>query len=54
MNDRLKQFVSDHREEFDSEEPDLSIWDKIRKDLDPGKKNRPPWSGCRTIGGSIA
>jgi hypothetical protein len=42
MNDRLKQFVSDHREEFDSEEPDLSIWDKIRKDLDPGKKKPTP------------
>ncbi|WP_431211164.1 hypothetical protein ACQ86N_35385 [Puia sp. P3] len=41
MNDRLKQFVSDHREEFDSEEPDLSIWDKIREDLEPGKKPTP-------------
>jgi len=36
--DKLKQFVLDHREEFDTAEPDLSIWDKIRDDIDPGKK----------------
>jgi len=42
MNDRLKQFVSDHREEFDSEEPDIGIWDKIMEDMDPGKKKPTP------------
>ena len=35
MNNRLEQFVRDHREEFDSEEPDMKIWDKIQLDLDP-------------------
>ena len=40
--DKLKQFVLDHREEFDTEEPDLSIWDKIRDDIDPGKKKPAP------------
>lgn len=36
--DKLKQFVLDHREEFDTEEPAFGIWDKIRDDIDPGKK----------------
>ena len=35
MNNRLEQFVRDHREEFDSDEPDMKIWDKIQLDLDP-------------------
>jgi len=40
--DKLKQFVLDHREEFDTEEPDLGLWDKIRDDIDPGKKKPAP------------
>ena len=40
MNNRLEQFVRDHREEFDTEEPDNNIWDKISRDLDPGKKKQ--------------
>src|SRR6186713_2029971 len=35
MNNRLEQFVSDNREEFDGEEPASKIWDKIQLDLDP-------------------
>ncbi|MBS1605617.1 MAG: hypothetical protein JST42_23330 [Bacteroidetes bacterium] len=42
LEDKLKQFVLDHREEFDTEEPDLAIWDKIRDDIDPGKKKPAP------------
>jgi hypothetical protein len=38
MNSRLEQFVRDHREEFDAEEPDKKIWDKILTEVDPGKK----------------
>src|SRR5580700_7737702 len=42
MSNRLKQFVRDHREEFDGEEPDSKIWEAIRKDMglaeDPNKK----------------
>lgn len=38
MNNRLEQFVRDHREEFDTEEPDNQIWEKIRTDMEPGKK----------------
>ena len=39
---RLEQFVQDHREEFDGEEPDKKIWEKILQDVDPGKKKQPP------------
>jgi hypothetical protein len=38
MNSRLEQFVRDHREEFDGEEPDNKIWDKIRTEMTPQKK----------------
>lgn len=40
MNSRLEQFVRDHREEFDAEEPDNKIWEKILLEVDPGKKKR--------------
>jgi hypothetical protein len=40
MNSRLEQFVHDHREDFDSEEPDRKIWDKIAADLEPRKKKQ--------------
>jgi hypothetical protein len=40
MSNRLEQFVRDHREEFDGDEPDGRIWEAIRKDMglgeDPG------------------
>jgi hypothetical protein len=42
MSNRLEQYVRDHREEFDGEEPDNKIWEAIRKDMglaeDPNKK----------------
>ena len=38
MSHRLEQFVSDHREEFDSEEPGKKLWDKICVDLEQPKK----------------
>jgi hypothetical protein len=41
MNSRLEQFVRDHREEFDDQEPDKQIWEKILREVDPGKKKRP-------------
>ena len=46
MSNRLEQFVRDHREEFDGEEPDNKIWEAIRKDVglgeDPNKKKPAP------------
>ncbi|HVS96346.1 MAG TPA: hypothetical protein VHE54_07660 [Puia sp.] len=38
MNNRLEQFVRDHREEFDSEEPDNKLWDKISAGMGPDRK----------------
>jgi hypothetical protein len=43
MNNRLEQFVRDHREEFDSQEPDSKVWDSIRRDMglpDSGEKKQ--------------
>jgi multidrug efflux pump subunit AcrB len=45
MNSRLEQFVRDHREEFDTEEPDAKVWDAIQQDMkfvDPTKKKQAP------------
>ena len=45
MNSRLEQFVRDHREEFDTEEPDAKVWDAIQQDMkfvDPTKKKTGP------------
>ena len=46
MSNRLENFVRDHREEFDGEEPDSKIWAAIRKDMglaeDPNKKKPAP------------
>jgi hypothetical protein len=40
MNSRLEQFVRDHREEFDAEEPDPKLWDKIRKEAESPEKKQ--------------
>jgi hypothetical protein len=45
MNSRLEQFVRDHREEFDADEPDPKVWDAIQQDMkfvDPTKKKQAP------------
>ena len=46
MSNRLEQFVRDHREEFDGDEPDGKVWETIRKDMglgdDPHKKKPAP------------
>ncbi|HEY4205300.1 MAG TPA: hypothetical protein VGM31_00745, partial [Puia sp.] len=40
MNQRLEQFVHDHREDFDTEEPSKKVWDNIRLDMEPPKAKR--------------
>jgi hypothetical protein len=40
MSHRLEQFVSDHRGEFDDEEPGKKLWDKIRQDMEPPKEKK--------------
>src|SRR5260221_421907 len=42
MNNRLEQFVRDHREEFDTGEPDNKIWEETSREMDPGKKKQTP------------
>jgi hypothetical protein len=37
MSNRLEQFVRDHREEFDGEEPESKVWEAIRKDMGLGE-----------------
>ncbi|HEV3251774.1 MAG TPA: hypothetical protein VGZ71_12520 [Puia sp.] len=37
MSSRLEQFIRDHREEFDSDEPAKKVWDNIKNKLDPEK-----------------
>ncbi|MBS1664674.1 MAG: hypothetical protein JST68_26755 [Bacteroidetes bacterium] len=41
MNNRLEQFVRDHREDFDTEEPDSKIWEKISQDMEEPAKKKP-------------
>jgi hypothetical protein len=38
MSNQLEQFIRDHREEFDSEEPSPGIWEKIQHPAEPVKK----------------
>lgn len=38
MSGQLEQFINDHRDEFDGDEPAKKIWDNIRKKLEPEVK----------------
>jgi hypothetical protein len=38
MSNRLEQFIRDHRDEFDDEEPAAKVWDDIRLQAEPGSK----------------
>lgn len=40
MNQRLEQFVDDHREDFDTEAPSGKVWDKIRLEMEPPKEKK--------------
>jgi hypothetical protein len=42
MSDRLEQFINDHREDFDSEEPASKIWENIRKQTEPARQLEAP------------
>lgn len=39
MGTRLEQFMRDHRNEFDTEEPGEQVWNKLQQQLSPSKKN---------------
>jgi hypothetical protein len=38
MSSRLEQFIKDHREEFDSEEPSKKVWENIPTRKEPAEK----------------
>ncbi len=40
QEDKLEQFIHDHRQGFDSEEPSPGLWNKIEKQLPAAKKER--------------
>lgn len=42
MSSRLEQFIRDHREAFDAEEPPKRVWDHIRQQTEPGRKEIQP------------
>jgi len=42
MSSRLEQFIKDHRDEFDSEEPAHKVWDDVRQQLEPATKQETP------------
>jgi hypothetical protein len=41
MGTRLEQFMQDHRDEFDTEEPGEQVWKKLQQQLEPPKKQSP-------------
>jgi hypothetical protein len=45
MNSRLEQFIHDHREEFDADEPGKKVWEKIQHQAghagQPGRAGQP-------------
>ena len=49
MNNRLEQFVRDHREEFDTEEPDSKVWDAIGRDMGFGDTTKKKQAGVVRI-----
>lgn len=42
MSTKLEQFINDHRDEFDSEEPSRNVWENIREQVDPSEKKKAP------------
>ncbi|MCE7996027.1 MAG: hypothetical protein HEP71_28870 [Roseivirga sp.] len=45
MQDRLEEFVKEHRNEFDVAEPKQELWDRITSDLDTEYEKVKPLSG---------
>jgi hypothetical protein len=41
MGTRFEQFMQDHRDEFDTDEPGEQVWNKLQQQLTPPKKQSP-------------
>ena len=42
MSSRLEQFIREHRDEFDTDEPSAKVWDQIRGNTEPGSATTGP------------
>jgi len=49
MSNNLEQFIRDHRDEFDSEEPSKKVWDAVQQPADPVKKEEAKVIGFRFV-----
>ncbi|HTI08399.1 MAG TPA: hypothetical protein VL832_07570, partial [Puia sp.] len=50
MSNRLEQFIRDHREEFDGEEPGKRVWEDIRFRMEPTQPSVHSLPGQETSG----
>jgi len=50
MSSRLEQFIRDHREEFDGEEPGKRVWEDIRFRMEPQQPSVHPLPGQQPSG----
>jgi hypothetical protein len=41
MGTRLEQFIRDHRDEFDTDEPGEQVWNKLQQQLSPENSKKP-------------
>jgi hypothetical protein len=41
MGTRLEQFIRDHRDEFDTDEPGEQVWNKLQQQLAPENSKKP-------------
>ena len=47
MSNSMEQYIRDHRDEFDGEEPSQKVWENIKKQMDPAQK--PAFRGVFTF-----
>lgn len=49
MNNNLEQFIRDHRDEFDSEEPSRKVWDAVHQPAEAVKEEKAKVIGFRFV-----
>ena len=49
MSNNLEQFIRDHRDEFDSEEPSKKVWEAVQQPAEPVKKEEAKVVGFRFV-----
>jgi CRP-like cAMP-binding protein len=54
MNDQLKQFIEDNRDEFDSEHPDPALFARLQKGISQERKSRLPIGLLRRFAAAAA